>query len=153
MAELYKALDIAKWFVAWADDEEADLSNLKLQKLLYYAQGWHLGLRSRPLFSDEIQAWSHGPVVPSVYHQFKDCGSSDIRLVNVGHFSWDEVDSETAQFLVTVWNTYGEYGAWRLRNMTHAEPPWRDHFHEDSRFIQIPNDELEKYFKSRASKN
>ncbi|MFD2419431.1 Panacea domain-containing protein [Amycolatopsis pigmentata] len=71
MCAHYNASTVAKWFVAWAEaDDEATLSNLKLQKLLYYAQGHYLALTGRPLFDDEIQAWSHGPVVPAVYRQW-----------------------------------------------------------------------------------
>lgn len=153
MSKLYRAIDIAKWFIAWADDDEADLSNLKLQKLLYYAQGWHLGLKGTPLFGDELQAWSHGPVVPAVYRSFRDHGTADIRLEHAGTFSWDDIDPETSEFLVQVWNTYGGFGAWRLRNMSHEEAPWKNHFQPDERFIAIPQDDLRKFFAAQASKS
>ena len=142
----YQALTIAKWFIAWAEAEGEELSNLKLQKLLYYAQGHYLAERHRPLFSDQIQAWSHGPVVPDVYHEFKACGSSTIELPDRDPFTWDDVDSETAKLLSRVWNTYGGYSAGRLRNMTHAEAPWRAHFRPEERNIVIPQGEIEGYF-------
>ena len=144
---MYKAIQIARWFVEWASAESADLSNLKLQKLLYYAQGWNLAKRGTPLFEEEIQAWSHGPVVPTVYRAFRDFGSGDITLD--GDFDWDSVDPETTQLLADVWSTYGVFGAWQLRNMTHDEPPWRDHFTSDERFIEIPIPAIEKHFQSR----
>ena len=56
----YPAQTVAKWFIAWAEAEGEELSNLKLQKLLYYAQGHFLAERQGLLFSDQIQAWSHG---------------------------------------------------------------------------------------------
>jgi uncharacterized phage-associated protein len=87
----YAALTIAKWFIAWAEAEGEELSNLKLQKLLYYAQGHHLAERHQPLFTEQIQAWSHGPVVPQVYHEYKSCGSSSIVLPDTDSFSWDDV--------------------------------------------------------------
>src|SRR6478735_8493369 len=108
----YRALDVARWFVAWAAEEDADLSNLKLQKLLYYAQGWHLALRGEPLFREDLQAWSHGPVVPSVYRAFRDFGSGDI-LLDQPEFDWDDYDPTTSELLVRVWNTYGGFGAWQ----------------------------------------
>lgn len=52
-------------------EPEPDLTNLKLQKLLYYAQAWHLVFRQEPLFTDRIEAWRHGPVVPSVFRQYR----------------------------------------------------------------------------------
>jgi uncharacterized phage-associated protein len=146
----YPALTIAKWLIAWAEAEREELSNLKLQKLLYYAQGYHLCERAAPLFSDQIQAWSHGPVVPQVYHQFKNSGNSSIELPPDDPFTWDEVDPVTSDFLSRVWNTYGGYSAGRLRNMTHEERPWREHWREDERGTQIPVEEIQEYFTSRC---
>lgn len=146
----YPALTIAKWLVAWAEAEGEELSNLKLQKLLYYAQGHHLAQMGTPLFTDEIQAWSHGPVVPQVYHQFKTFGSSSIELPASDPFDWADVDEVTAEFLSKVWNTYGGFSAGRLRNMTHEEPPWKAHWQSDARFSRIPVDEIKEHFASRS---
>ena len=150
MADTYSAMTIAKWFVDWANAEDADLSNLKLQKLLYYAQGHHLAVYGRPLFHDDIQAWSHGPVVPDVYHTYKTFGSDSICLADDDPFEWDDVDPPTSQFLAKVWNTYGSIAAWKLRNMTHAEQPWQDHFSQGERYIVIPEDEIRAYFVERS---
>ncbi len=149
-APRYPALTIAKWFIAWAEAEQEELSNLKLQKLLYYAQGYHLCERGAPLFSDQIQAWSHCPVVPQVYHQFKSSGNSSIELPPDDSFTWDEVDPVTSDLLSRVWNTYGGYSAGRLRNMTHEERPWKAHWREDERHTRIPVEEIEEYFTSRC---
>jgi uncharacterized phage-associated protein len=143
----YTALTIAKWFIAWAEADGEELSNLKLQKLLYYAQGHYLAERHQPLFSDEIQAWSHGPVIPQVYHEYKSFGSASITLPDTDPFTWEEVDAETAEFLGKVWNTYGGYSAGRLRNMTHEEPPWQRHWREDDRGTVIPVRDLEDHFR------
>jgi uncharacterized phage-associated protein len=145
----YPAATIAKWLIAWAEAERDEISNLKLQKLLYYAQGHYLGQRHKPLFRDPIQAWSHGPVVPDVYHEYKARGSSSIELAPDDPFEWADVDDDTAEFLGMIWNTYGGFSAGRLRSMTHDEPPWRAHFRDDERHIVIPPAEIEKYFASR----
>ena len=58
----------ALYLLSKQDSEEPDISNLKLLKLLYYAQGTFLALYGRPLFNESIEAWLHGPVVPDVYH-------------------------------------------------------------------------------------
>jgi uncharacterized phage-associated protein len=150
MAEIYSATTIAKWFVDWANTDDAELTNLKLQKLLYYAQGHHLAMFGRPLFSDDIQAWSHGPVVPDVYHTFKGFGSGLISLPDDDPFEWDDVDPATSQFLAKVWNTYGGVAAWKLRNMTHAEAPWMNHFTQGARSVVIPQEEIQAYFQVRA---
>lgn len=140
----YDAMTVAKWFAAWADAEDADLSNLKLQKLLYYAQGNYLGLHGAALFDDAIEAWAHGPVVPGVYRRFKTFGSSDVKIDD-DEFGWDEVDEETTQFLIEVWETYGGFGAWRLRTMTHEEPPWRESFERGAN-NEIPHESMQRYF-------
>lgn len=149
MSKLYDATDIAKWFVAWAEDEEANLSNLKLQKLLYYTQGSSLGERGVPVFRDPIVAWSHGPVVVDVYHEYKHFGGQEVTLAEDADFSWDDYDSETEKLLIRVWNTYGAISAWKLRNMTHDEPPWQKHF-TDVAFSspEIPIEDLQDYFSS-----
>jgi uncharacterized phage-associated protein len=142
---------IAKWFIAWTGEvEEARLSNLKLQKLLYYAQGHYLASTRQPLFDDRIQAWSHGPVVPTVYHEYKAFGRDDIVLDDTDDFQWDQVDEQTTEFLMRIWNTYGGLAAWRLRNMTHDEAPWRDHFRDGERNLDIPNESLQDFFQSRT---
>lgn len=145
----YPALTIAKWFIAWAQDEDADRSNLKLQKLLYYAQGWHLARTGDPLFRDTMQAWSHGPVVPSVYQEFKHFGSADVDLAD-DSFRWDDIDEKTTDLLIQVWNTYGGLAAWRLRNMTHDEAPWKEHFQDGRRGTQIPQEDMKNYFSRLA---
>lgn len=145
----YDAMTIARWLVAWADAEDADISNLKLQKLLYYAQGHHLAAYGRPLFSESIQAWSHGPVVPNVYRAFKAFGSGNVATDDT--FDWGTVDKSAAQFLIEIWDTYGIYGAWQLRNMTHAETPWKTSFERGVRGTAIPLQALADHFGRRTS--
>jgi uncharacterized phage-associated protein len=147
----YGAITIAKWFLAWAEQaEEAGLSNMKLQKLLYYAQGHHLGSTGQPLFTDDLQAWSHGPVVPNVYRSFRDFGGALIDLPEDDDFRWSDVGPGTTEFLMKVWNTYGGFAAWRLRNMTHAEAPWKDNFVDGERFTPISDAALREFFEPRT---
>src|ERR1035437_5552959 len=65
------ASDVAKYFISSFQKKKKEISNLKLQKLLYYAQAWHLALYDAPLFDDKIEAWVHGPVVPGVFREYK----------------------------------------------------------------------------------
>lgn len=123
----YNAIDIAKWFINHnlkvrdIDNEDTDdISNLKLQKLLYYAQGSMLALTGKKLFNDEILAWAHGPVIKEVYDTFKSYGSSGINE----YFEDNNIDIETENILKQVYNEFGKYSAWGLRDMTHNEIPW-----------------------------
>lgn len=145
----YDAVTIAKWFIAWADDvqvDDYDVTPMKLQKLLYYAQGHYLHDFGQPLFSDAIKAWSHGPVVPEVWHQFRGSGSDPISTIDIDDFSWDEIDDGDADFLTAVWNTYGVYSAARLRNMTHAESPWKAAWSRPGPSETITERDLRQFF-------
>ncbi len=115
----FRAGDIARWFIAWAENNDAEVSNLKLQKLLYYAQGHRLGSTGNPAFSDPIQAWAHGPVVAEVYYLYRDYGrnpiSPDFALGD--DFDWEEF-TEISDLLADVWDRYGSLAAWALRERT-----------------------------------
>jgi uncharacterized phage-associated protein len=117
--------ELAKYFLSLTDEDSGDLiSNLKLQKLVYYAQGFHLALYNEPLFQEDIVAWKHGPVVPELYHIYKDYGADAIPLPN--DFDGTIYTTQIAEHLDEVYQVYGQFSAWKLRNMTHNEPTWNN---------------------------
>lgn len=118
-----KAIHAAKYLLSKVDPEAGDtISNLKLQKLLYYAQGLFLAKHGRPLFNEPVEAWTHGPVVPAVYHFFKNFGDQGLpRPHGIPALLKQERD-----FLDHIYRIYGQYSGWKLRNFTHDEPPWRN---------------------------
>lgn len=129
MAKAYTtALNAAKWFLARNRQEEdngADgISNLKIQKLLYYAQGCTLAITNAPLFDDPIVAWKHGPVVESTYHEFKQFESGSIDLAKLSDSTVIEFSDTISAILENVYQMFGQFSAWKLRNMTHEETPW-----------------------------
>ncbi|MFV0458638.1 MAG: Panacea domain-containing protein [Actinomycetales bacterium] len=143
----HSAREIANWLLVWAEQNEATMSNLKLQKLLYYAQGHYLGAHGEPLFDEPIEAWAHGPVVRTVYHDLKRYGNGAIDVdAEVGDsFDWDDY-RDVEQHLMRVWNTYGQFEAWALRNRTHREEPWKSTFEHDTKFLVIPLDSMRDFF-------
>lgn len=145
----HSALDVANWFLAWAESQDAELSNLKLQKLLYYAQGHFLAQNGEPLFDDEIQAWAHGPVVPEVYRTFKSGGSNalDPNQFLDASFNWDNY-RDVEQHLMQVWNTYGHFAAWALRERTHRETPWVESFQDGILNLEIDRSKMRSFFSS-----
>lgn len=150
----YSAKTIAKWFLAWAGDDQDgdnDLTAMKLQKILYYAQGHTLAETGEPLFKEKIKAWSHGPVVPQVWHVYNQEGKSVLSPPPEADFSWDEVDEETAERLERVWNTYGGFSAAKLRNMTHAESPWRDAWDRGGDSPEMPVAEIKQFFQTATA--
>jgi uncharacterized phage-associated protein len=117
------ALDVAKYFLTLAEPDEGDVvTHLKLQKLCYYAQGSALVVLNRPLFNEDILAWDHGPVIRSVFDAYRAHGSDPIPLPE--NFDAAVLTDEERELLNEVWDVYGQFSAWKLRNMTHNEPPW-----------------------------
>lgn len=140
------ALDVAKYFLTFSDEDSGDLiSNLKLQKLIYYAQGFHLALFGSPLFSEPIEAWQHGPVVPVVYRAYREHGGHGIP----SPIDFDETvfSQDQMEMLAEVYSVYGQFSAWKLRNMTHDESPWKNCDIND----EISHDAMLEYFKTRLN--
>jgi uncharacterized phage-associated protein len=123
-ANMVKALDAAHYLIHLAAKEEEPefLTHMRLQKLLYYAQGWCLALHDRPLFTSRIEAWDHGPVVKQVYPKFADFEDRPIPPDKVhGQGRINEQDREHLRF---IWRTYRRFSAAKLRQLTHEESPW-----------------------------
>lgn len=139
--------DAAKYFLAQASEEAGDLiSNLKLQKLVYYAQGFHLALYDEPLFPEAIEAWTHGPVVPDLYHHYKKYGAGAIpRPEDIDFSIYDE---ETKSLLDEVYSVFGQFAAWKLGNMTHEEAPWKLAAQNSGK---ITHQSLKEYFKTQLN--
>lgn len=119
----YPALSVAKYLLSIQDDEDA-LTNLKLQKLLYFAQGWSLVKRGGPLFDESIKAWANGPVVGWVWHEYKSYKKSPIK--RPANFDPTGLDDGARAVLNDVYRRWGALEAWTLRELTHAEGPWQD---------------------------
>jgi uncharacterized phage-associated protein len=121
----FSALDIANKVIINTDIDKGDIiSNLKLQKMMYYLQGFNLAFFDEKLFEDDIEAWQYGPVVPSIYYNFKDFGkgaiflSEEVEEVQLG-------SSEQEDMFHQVMEEYGKFSAIRLMEMTHNEIPWK----------------------------
>lgn len=122
MADIF---DIAEFFIQIANSREDDLmTNLKLNKLLYYAQGVFLARTGKPLFSNRIEAWKHGPVIPEVYQKYKVCGKNPISPSekDIDRSKFDDQEWET---LLDVMRELGQYTGATLVTLTHQPgTPW-----------------------------
>lgn len=136
--------DVASYFLSKVDEDDGPITHLKLQKLLYYAQGFHLAVHNEPLFAEEIEAWAHGPVVPTVWQIYRGKGSDPIPPTD--GFDPESIPEVTRQLLDEVYEVYGQFTAWRLREMTHAEAPWKNHA---ERGDVISHEELRQFFLTR----
>ncbi|OTJ82543.1 Panacea domain-containing protein [Pseudomonas aeruginosa] len=141
------SIAVAKLILAQSNEEAGDLvSNLKLQKLVYYAQGFHLAVYDEALFTDYIEAWTHGPVVPNVYHHYKQFGSGSIPAPI--DFNLEAFSPEQVELLNEVQHIYGQYAAWPLRAMTHEESPSRNNYPAGALRREIPADDMPQFFKT-----
>ncbi len=135
--------DVADYFLSLVDDDSGDaISNLKLQKLVYYAQGFSLALYDKPLFKARIEAWSHGPVIRALYDRYKVLGAGPIPRPETVDFS--KFDNDTKALLNEVYEQYGQFSAWKLREMSHEEETWIKGNNRASKIIK--EDDLKQFF-------
>ena len=123
----YKASDIANKILAKATNDFNNLdsggsliSNMKLQKMLYYMQGYYLAFFDEDFFDEDIEAWMYGPVVPSIYDSFKTNGNAGISYTK----ETISLNKEEEALFEEVYRVYSQYSAIGLMNMTHSEKPW-----------------------------
>lgn len=144
---MISARNVAEYFLALAYDNNDSagelISNLKLQKLLYYAQGLYLALFDRPLFPEKIESWTHGPVIPEIYDQYKEYGTGSLPFPE--NFNYAKIDDKVKEVLEEVYEVYGQFSAWKLRNIAHNEPPSKD----TPIGSEISLDSLKQHFKSQ----
>jgi uncharacterized phage-associated protein len=172
----YDPKAIANYFLTVAEERGTTLTPMKIQKLVYFANGWHLAIKDTPLINEQVEAWPYGPVIPSLYRAFKRFGDQPItgRAIRVVTKSdsddpWVIFRSETEPtidefpeqaeftkaFLDRIWDTYGRYTAIQLSNETHQEgSPWYEVLTEYRREIpkgtDIPPETMKRYFRSLA---
>ena len=121
--------DLADYFVALSNVTGNLVSNLKLQKLLYYAQAWHLALYGRRLFEGDFEAWIHGPVLPALYHDYKQFGWKPIERDDLNETSVERLENifgdTLISFLSEIVEEYFGLTTYALEQLTRNEDPWR----------------------------
>ncbi len=148
------AFDVADYFLKIVDrDSGSSITNLKLQKILYYAQGWHLAFTGIKLFENKIEAWVHGPVCPEVYKKYSKYGCDSIP--DEPEKISDNFTLEQIEILDKVWGTYGDYDGKYLEELTHEEKPWKEArgslADNESCSAEVSTDTMKNYFKELLS--
>jgi uncharacterized phage-associated protein len=173
MAQSWQALDfvhmplspstVANYFLDAGNRESVPLTPLKLQKLVYFAHGWYMGFTGEPLVHESIQAWEFGPVIPSLYHEFKEFKNNPITRYTCSFRPEDLTSSEmmaAKSLLDRIWSIYSRYTASQLSALSH-EPngPWHQMLgqmpdgHVRVRNMPIPNELIHHFFRARVEKN
>jgi uncharacterized phage-associated protein len=159
----YSPKAIANFFIELAAAKGEAITPMKLQKLVYYAHGWYTGYTSTPLIDEAIEAWQYGPVIPSLYYEFKQFGANGIKAkateFETASFDFIEVPPPQEQpirkFLSNVWESYGKYTGISLSEMTHAEgSPWDQTWKAKAgmKGTDIPQELIENHFKTLIEK-
>ena len=164
----YSAIAVANNFIELANRAgDKTVTPMKLQKLVYFAHGWHLALTEAPLIKEHVEAWKFGPVVPSVYHEFKDCGNDPISKLGTvfdlesGTFDFTtprvDENSQAVPLLKRIWETYGKYSGIQLSNATHLPGTpwfviWEEQGGKNRLGTDIPDDLIKSFFKAQIKK-
>lgn len=145
--------ETADFFLFRQDEDAGDtISNMKLQKLCYYAQGFSLAMTGNPLFSEDIQAWKQGPVIPALYKTLNKFGTGSLGKPSKAEQDiYAPFSRQQLHVLEEVNEEYGQYTASRLRDFIHEEPPWRNHYKPDeiTHNEVIPLSEMKKFFQTQ----
>lgn len=153
---MYDVLTIARFIINYCNEENIVISNLKLQKILYFVQAYFLITFNRPCFRENIEAWDFGPVVPEAYHEFKQYGSGNIPKVNkylvydnndwyYEEYNADIITDNDRQAIQAVINEFSGYTATDLVRLTHSQDPWNNAYVSGANNI-ITNESIEEYF-------
>lgn len=149
----YSSLLIASAFVKKGIDTGQPITQMKLQKMVYFAQGVHLALYDESLITESFQAWKYGPVIPDIYHAYKMYGSNPINEVTwVLNGACSDEDlalmSENAKKTINyTWDSLKGINAVQLSNWTHKEgSPWKKYYTDGINDVRIPNEDITSYF-------
>jgi uncharacterized phage-associated protein len=148
------SLSVANWFIDTAKAKGQEITAMKLQKLVYFAHGWHLALYNRALVSERVEAWRWGPVFRDIYDAAKVYGSDPIvsRLSSFNDCPLVPEDDSRIQLLQRIWGVYGKYSAAQLSKMTHEKGgPWDSTWEKDPgrRNMDIEDDLIKNAFKAK----
>jgi uncharacterized phage-associated protein len=173
----YPAKAVANYFLDLAEESGKQLDPMKIQKLVFFAHGWHLALTGKPLLEEQVEAWQYGPVVPTLYQEFKQWGSGTIQgratdwrletnpatgrktIVRMVAPSLDDCDSDGREYakgvVKRVWEVYGSWSAVQLSQLTHVPGgPWDVTRREnpDRKGTDIRDQLIREYFLGKATR-
>jgi len=140
---------IAEYFIHLSDNSNRPMVNLKLQKLVYYAQAWNLVFYNKKLYNDPIEAWIHGPAVHNLWRKYKKFGFKGIEMLS-GDSAVKELSNKTKTHLKKIWDSYGGFDARYLETLTHYEKPWQEARMgldiDEASSIEISTDTMKEYY-------
>ncbi len=149
---MYDVLNVARFVINYCNDMKYDISNLRLQKLLYFIQAYYIGVKNKSaLFNEDFEAWDFGPVVPCVYHEYKSFGGNDIPKINKYFEGMTIIKYDEKMILKTdrnnishVIDMFKNVSTSRLVSITHGQDPWINAYNSLDKTIY--KKDIKKYF-------
>lgn len=145
---MYKAVDVSRFIISHEHSIGKEISNLRLQKILYFVQAKFLTKNKKVCFSDEMQAWTFGPVVPNVYYLYRIFAAFDIR--DSSPFSF--IPEKDKNLIKSVLDMCRPYPTYQLVDITHSQDPWKNAIASGEGTIITP-DSIRTYFEEQINKN
>lgn len=153
---VYNVLDICRFVINYSNEKEYGVSNLKLQKLLYFIQAFFLITANKKCFSQRIEAWEFGPVVPEAYREYKCFGAADIPPIIYYYviegealkklkYNENTIKEYDRNLVSEVIEEFKDYSATDLVRLTHGQDPWKDAYQPYENNV-ITEDALRRYF-------
>ena len=146
MSIKYSAIDLANYVITYANQNSKPITNLYLQKILYYIQAEELVTTGEPIFNEPIMAWKYGPVIEEVYYKFSPFGSSVINSERIISELVD-IEDDVKVRINHIINEKMKKPAWKLVRETHEEDPWRNTTNDGQNLnIEITIDSIKDFF-------
>lgn len=149
----HRPVDVAQYVVSHCANTGIDnsLTPMQVLKLVYLAHGWLLGLYGRPLINEQVEAWTYGPVIPSLYQALKQFGSGSVDVVP-GARAGLVLDDEEIGVITQVCAIYGVESGMNLSRLTHKDgSPWSVTWQQSGKSGVISNDLIEAYYSKLAA--
>lgn len=149
---MYGVLDVSRFVINYCNDRNYDISNLRLQKLLYFIQAYYLGVKKRTaLFKEDFEAWDFGPVVPCVYQEYKAFGGNDIPKINqyfkgvkLVKYDGNIISKTDKNNIAHVIDMFKNVSTSKLVSITHGQDPWINAYNSLDKTIH--KKDIKKYF-------
>lgn len=139
---MYSAHDVAVYVINWCNEQGVSISNLKLQKLLYFVQGEASARISQRLIDDDFYAWRLGPVVPEVYSDYAMYSSSHIPAQKESKV----IREKEREIIEKALSKYAIYSTWSLVEKSHNQDPWKYTYRIFGDRTLIPYQSIKDYF-------
>ena len=150
----HSPISIANAFLAIAGEKGRALTNMQLQKLVFFAHGWHLALKGEPLIDTPVKAWNFGPVIPPLYKALKQFGNGTVigPITKNNHDGTPPTEAFIMSLIERVWQVYGRLTGGQMSTLTHQDgSPWDVTFKKKP-YEEIPDSLIAKHFKSLQKK-